>query len=73
MEDVLKIVPISRVFRIIDSCTNFHQLRSCEKLADAYTKLVRVKGVINSAEVKKSLNIKIMEKEEELKYIEEFA
>jgi hypothetical protein len=70
MEDQLDIVPIRKVFSIIDSCTNHTQLKTCEKLVDAYTELAKEKGVINSKVIKETLNIKIQEKEEELAYIE---
>jgi len=73
MEDTLNLVPITKVFSIIDSCTNHTQLKTCEKLADAYTKLVREKGVINFRDVKDILEIRIKEREEELRYIETFA
>jgi len=71
MENHLDIVPIKKVFRIIDSCTNHTQLKTCEKLADIYTELVKEKGVINFKKVKETLDIKIQEKEVELEYIEE--
>ncbi len=69
----LDIVPITKVFSIIDSCTNQTQLKTCEKIAVAYTQLAKEKGVINFKQVKETLNIKIHEKEAELEYIEEFV
>jgi hypothetical protein len=73
MEKTLDLAPITRVFSIIDSCINSNQLKTCEKLADAYTKLAREKGVVNFNDVKQVLEIRIKEKEEELRYIETFA
>ena len=73
MEKKLEIVPITKVFSIIDSCTNDAQLKTCERIAIAYTQLAKEKGVINFRQVKETLDIKIREKEEELGYIEEFV
>jgi len=73
MEQTLELVPIRKVFNIIDSCINENQLKTCEKLADVYTKLAREKGVVNFEDVKKTLNMRIQEKREEMKYIETFA
>ena len=73
MKDNLNLAPITKVFSIIDSCINANQLKTCEKLANAYTKLAKEKGVVNFKDVKESLNRKIKEKEEELKYIEIFC
>jgi len=73
MEETLSLAPITRVFSIIDSCTNSNQLKTCEKLADAYTKLAKEKGVVNFKDVRHVLDIKIKEREEELRYIETFA
>ena len=64
------IVSIKKVFSIIDSCINHTQLKTCEKLVDVYTELVKEKGVVNFELVRKTLNIKIKEKELELEYIE---
>lgn len=72
MESDLHIAPISRVFRIIDSCTSENQLQSCKRISSLYARLVRQRGVINFKEVKKTLDRKILEKENELKYIETF-
>lgn len=73
MENTLDIAPISEVFSIIDSCTNHKQLETCEQLAINYTRLAKEKGVVNFKQVKKVLDLKIQEKEEELQYIETFA
>lgn len=73
MENQLDIVPIKKVFSIIDSCTNSNQLKTCEKLADIYTELAKEKGVINFKTVKETLNIKLQEKEDELEYIENYC
>jgi len=62
----IKIVPIKRVFKIIDSCTNEKQLKTCEKLADLYTQMIKKKGVINPTLVQETLYIRINEKKEEL-------
>jgi hypothetical protein len=68
-----ELAPISKVFNIIDSCINANQLHTCERLAEAYTKLVKEKGVVNFGLVKHVLDIKIKEKAEELQYIDTFA
>lgn len=70
MEDI---VSITRVFKIINSCTNLDQLKTCENLAEAYTKMAKGKGVINFKDVHRALEIKINEKREELEYIEIYA
>lgn len=67
-----ELVPITKVFKIIDSCINSNQLKTCKELANIYTNLVRKKGVINFGDVKETLDIKILEKEIELEYIERF-
>jgi len=67
------LVPIKKVFSIIDSCTNVDQLEGCKRLASAYTKLVTSKGVINPELVDETLRIKIKEKEEELEMAESFC
>ncbi|HPC12676.1 MAG TPA: hypothetical protein PKX33_02060 [Candidatus Paceibacterota bacterium] len=66
------LVPIKKVFSIIDSCTNSDQLAGCMRLATAYTKLVESKGVINPELVKETLNIRIEEKREEIEMVENF-
>ncbi|HRT03641.1 MAG TPA: hypothetical protein P5513_06860 [Candidatus Diapherotrites archaeon] len=73
MKEILDLAPITKVFKIIDSCTNHEQLKTCEKLANAYTKLAKEKGIINFNDVKKALYIRIREREEELNYIENFV
>lgn len=67
------LVPIKKVFSIIDSCTNVDQLAGCKKLASAYTKLVISKGVINPELVKETLDIRIQERQEELERVETFC
>lgn len=67
------LVPIKKVFSIIDSCTNVDQLNGCKKLASAYTKLVTSKGVINPELVDETLQIRINEKREELEMVETFC
>jgi hypothetical protein len=67
------LVPIKKVFSIIDSCTNVDQLAGCKKLASAYTKLVTSKGVVNPELVDETLQIKINEKREELEMVENFC
>ena len=73
MENQLDIVPITKVFSIIDSCTNEAQLKTCERIAIAYTQLAKEKGVVNFRQVKEILDRKIHEKEAELEYIEAFV
>jgi len=73
MANQLDIVPITKVFSIIDSCTNEDQLKTCERIAVAYTQLAKEKGVVNFKQVKKILDRKIHEKEAELEYIETFV
>lgn len=67
-----KIISIKKVFKIIDSCVNQAQLKTCEKLADLYTEFVKSKGVINSSLVKEVLYIRINEKREELGMVQKF-
>ena len=62
----IKIIPIKKVFSIINSCTNEKQLETCEKLADFYTEMSKKKRVINYSLVEEILYIKISEKREEL-------
>ncbi|NMC61323.1 MAG: hypothetical protein GYA51_18370 [Candidatus Methanofastidiosa archaeon] len=61
-----QIAPIRKVFNIIDSCENSQQLRTCMKLADYYTQMVKEKGVVNHSLVKETIYIRINEKKEEL-------
>jgi hypothetical protein len=60
------LVPIKKVFSIIDSCKTTDQLEGCKRLALSYTKLIASKGVINSELVGKILQIIINEKQEKL-------
>lgn len=62
----MDIVPIKKIFRIIDSCINEKQLKTCEKLTEFYIQLIKRKGVINISLVKEILFIRIKEKKEEL-------
>jgi hypothetical protein len=73
MNNNLELIPIKKVFSIIDSCINSSQLKTCERLAIAYTQLAKEKGVINFKKIQETLNIKIQEKKVELEYIEEFV
>ena len=73
MAHELDIVPISKIFSIIDSCINQEQLKTCRQLAIYYTRMAKEKGVVNTKDIKRTLNIKIEEKSSELEYIEEFA
>ena len=68
----MKIVPIKKIFKIIDSCTNFQQLETCKKVSNLYTKQASSQGVINTELVKEVLFIKINEKKEELKLTNKF-
>jgi len=68
----MEIVPIKRVFKVIDSCTNVKQLKTCEKLAHYYTEMIKRKGVINPTLVKETLHIRINEKREELNLSHKF-
>jgi hypothetical protein len=72
MKNLVPLVPISKVFSIIDSCTNTEQLAGCKRLATAYTSLVKSKGVINSDLVDETLQIKLQEKREEIEMCENF-
>ena len=72
MRNSVPLVPISKVFSIIDSCTNTDQLEGCRRLADAYTILVKSKGVINFDLVDETLKIKLQEKQEEIEMCENF-
>jgi hypothetical protein len=67
-----KIVSIKKVFKIIDSCINQEQLKTCEKLADYYTEIAKSKGVINPSLIKEVLYIHINEKREELGMAQKF-
>jgi len=59
-------IPISKVFKIINSCTTHKQLKSCYKLAKNYTNLLKSKGVINYDILYKDIIIKIRERRNEL-------
>jgi hypothetical protein len=72
MKNQLPIAPISKVFSIIDSCTNVEQLQGCKKLAMAYTTLAKTYGVINFDLVDETLKIKLQEKQEEIEMCENF-
>jgi len=67
------LAPIKEVIKIINSCTNETQLKTCERLKDVYAKLAQSKGVINPEAIRKTLDRKIKEKRMELAYIEEFV
>ena len=69
----IKIVPIKKVFKIIDSCTNTKQLETCVRLADLYTGMIKRKGLINPTLVHETLLIRINERKEELKLLHKFS
>jgi len=70
--DEIKIVPIKKIFKVIDSCTNVKQLKTCERLAELYTNMVKRSGVINPTLVHETLYIRINEKREELNLSHKF-
>ena len=72
MSEDITIVPISKVFSIIDSCINMDQLNGCKKLASAYTNMVKHYGVINFDLVEETIQIKLKEKQEEIEMCENF-
>jgi hypothetical protein len=61
-----KIISIKKIFRIIDSCTNFEQLNTCKNIASLYAKLAYSNGVVNPEAITNALNIHINEKREEM-------
>ena len=71
MNDI-EIIPIKKIFSIINSCVNEKQLDTCEKLAELYTQMSIKKGIINPGLIKHSLLIKINEKREELNLSNKF-
>lgn len=60
------IFPIKKVFEIIDACINLNQLKTCESIADVYTKMVKSKGVVNTSLIKDTLMIHINERRQEI-------
>ena len=62
----MKLVPIKKIFKIIDSCTNVEQLHTCKNIADLYTNLSSTQGVVNYEKIRETLYVKINEKKEEL-------
>lgn len=62
----MDIIPIKKVFRIIDSCINLEQLDSCKNIAESYTNLISRKNVVNYEKVREVLYIKINERKEEI-------
>lgn len=60
------IVPIRKIFSIINSCISIDQLKTCEKIASFYTNILKKKGVVNHKTVLEILQIKIEEKRSEL-------
>ena len=68
-----QIAPIKKVFDIIDSYQNKHQLRTCVKLADFYSQMVKEKGIINHDLVKETLYIKINERKKLLELADQFT
>jgi hypothetical protein len=65
------ILPISKIFKIIDSCTNSDQLDSCKKITNFYIDLIKKQGVVNPELARNTLNIKIQERRNEIEYAEE--
>lgn len=62
----MDIIPIKKVFRIIDSCINLEQLDSCKNIAESYTNLISRKNVVNYEKVREVIYIKINERKEEI-------
>ena len=73
MKNNISLIPISKIFSIIDSCINADQLEGCKKLASAYTNMVKHYGVINFDLVDETLQIKLQEKQEEIEMCETFC
>lgn len=67
-----ELASVKEVIGIIDSCINEGQLETCDKLKKYYARKARNFGVINSEDIERELGIKIEEKREELRYVEEF-
>jgi len=72
MAKELDIIPITKIFSIINSCNNHSQLASCYKITDLYVKMAEVKGIINLYLIKEMLHIRIHEKKTELEMADEF-
>jgi hypothetical protein len=66
-----KIVSIKKIFKIIDSCVNLPQLKTCEKIAHFYIQQIENK-VVNPSLVEEVLYIRIKEKREELGMAQKF-
>jgi len=73
MKKNLEIIPISKIFSIINSCRNIEQTESCKKLIKLYIISIRSHGVIDYELVESALNIKVQEKIEELEIVENFC
>jgi hypothetical protein len=63
----MKIIPIKKIFKIIDSCINIEQLNSCKTIVNLYIQRISKQGVVNYEQVNHVLHIRINEKKEELK------
>lgn len=72
MKNKYGLTPIKIVFKIIDSCINEKQLKSCIKLSEHYTQMIKKKGVINSEIILEKLIIRINEKRQELRLSNRF-
>ena len=66
------LIPIRKIFSIIDSCQNITHLPACEKLSDRYTTIAKCKGVVNYTLIREILQIKIEEKRSELNLTNNF-
>jgi len=68
----MDVVPIRKVFNIIDSCINLKQLKTCESIVDVYIKMIKSQGVVNPSLVRDVLYIRINERIEELNMANNF-
>lgn len=72
MENNHGLPPIKNVFKIIDSCINEKQLKTCLVLIDHYSQMAKRKGIVNHSLIRETLQIKIQEKRHELKLADKF-
>jgi cell fate (sporulation/competence/biofilm development) regulator YlbF (YheA/YmcA/DUF963 family) len=72
MEKEINFVPVRKVIKIINSCETYKQLESCKNLIENYVKLIKIKGVVNSYEVRKRLFQEYNQKKFQLKMIKSF-
>lgn len=66
-------IPIRKIIKIINSCENLQQLKTCKGIIELYVNYTRNKGIINIEDIRKRLYKELNQKSFQLKMIKLFV